>query len=172
MAGIWRTSWWKEFLARWSSPAPDDRPPPSDRGAIVIQQLQQRYQIHLPPDFQAYLAEGAPSEDWMDDGGIIWWAPDRIKSLSDECPGETPARQRNPEIEAEARLYLVFADYLDWCYAYAICCSDGPNSGKVALIGVEPDGFVANSFSSFVRLAAEDSLRLHSPGRDRFADLV
>jgi hypothetical protein len=150
----------------------DRRPPPSDQGPIAVQDLQRRYQLRLPEPFRAYLIETAPRTDRMDDIGIIWWAPERIKSLPDECGRETPEDQRNAEIEDEAHSYLVFADYLDWCYAYAICCSEGPNRGKIALIGVTPDRFVASSFSRFVTLAAENSDRLHSTAGDRFTDLA
>jgi hypothetical protein len=151
----------------------DVEPPmPSPRGAEVASELERRYGLRLPDDFKAYLGGSAPAADWMNHDGIIWWAPERIRSLADECPGETPAEQANPEIEAEARSYMVFADFLDWCYAYAICCSDGANRGKVALIGIRPDRFVASSFSRFARLAAESSDRLHSPGGDGFTDRV
>ena len=108
----------------------------------------------------------------MDDAGIIWWAAERIKSLREECGDSAPDGQRNKAIEDEADKYIVFADYLMGCYAYAICCSDGPNWGKVALIGVEPDRFVASTFSTFVRLAADDSDRLHSPVGDHYVDVI
>lgn len=138
-----------------------DGPPVSPTGRAVAEALEQRYGIRLPTDFRAYLNDHAPTTDWWDITLLVWWAPERIKSLRDECKGETPAEQLNPVIEDEAGHYLVFADYLDWCYAYAICCSEGPNRGRVALIGVRPDSFVADSFLHFVQLAASDSMRLH-----------
>jgi len=150
----------------------DNRPTLSSGGAAALQYLTQRYQVSLPEDFAAYIGEALPDIDWTDADGIIWWPRERIKSLGEECGAVTPDSQRNPDIEAERDKYLVFADYLDWCYAYAICCSDGPNRGKVALIGVEPDRFVASSFLSFVNLAADGSDRLHSPIGDRFTDLI
>lgn len=138
-----------------------DGQPLSLTGAAVAQSLERKYAIRLPEDFLAYLKDHAPATDWWDDRCFVWWAPERIKSLRDECPDEMPAEQRNCEIDDEADRYLVFADFLDWCYAYAICCSDGPNRGKVALISASPDRFVADSFTHFVRLAASDSRRLH-----------
>ncbi|HEX8624795.1 MAG TPA: hypothetical protein VF782_06920 [Allosphingosinicella sp.] len=149
---------------------PDGRPAPSAHGAAVARELEQRYGTSLPDDFKAYLTDSAPESDWMDNNGLVWWAPERIKNLPDERGTLTPPEQVNPEIEAEAGRYLVFADYLDWCYAYAVCCSDGPNRGKVALIGVSPDRLAAGSFSRFVELAESDSMRLHSPGGDHFTD--
>ena len=120
----------------------------------------------LPEEFAAYVASAAPREDWTDEFGMIWWSAERIKSLRDECGDGSPGGHPNAEIEDEADQYLVFADFLMWCYAYAICCSAGPNRGKIALIGAQPDGFVANSFSSFMNLAAEDALLIHSPAGD------
>ena len=134
--------------------------------ALTVERLQQRYSIALPDDFQRYLVERAPAEDWWDDHGIIWWGRDRVKGLTVECPEPTPPEQINAEIENEASTYVVFADFLLWCYAYAICCSHGPNRGRVALIGGLPDFFVANSFSEFEALAATNSNRLHSPAAD------
>jgi hypothetical protein len=143
-----------------------------DRRRIAAQKLRDRYRLDLPTEFETYLVEESPQTDSMDDGGIIWWAPERIKSLPDECGPTPPDGQRNPDIEREEHQYLVFADYLDWCYAYAICCSEGPNRGKVALIGVQPDRFVATSFSTFVKLASADSDRLHSPVGDHYTDVA
>src|SRR5688572_33422852 len=99
----------------------DERPLLFDRGIAVAQELERRYDLDLPDEFRAYVIEGLPRADWMHESGIIWWAPERLKSLKDECGTETPEDQINPEIEVEADHYLVFADFLDWCgYAYAI----------------------------------------------------
>ena len=133
----------------------------SPNGPSVAQSLEQRYAIRLPEDFLDYLDHHAPAEDWWDDHGFIWWAPERIKSIRDECGTKMPGTPNNAEIEKEQDLYLVFADFLIWCYAYAICCSEGPDRGKVALIGGSPDRFVADSFSHFVQLATSDSRGLH-----------
>jgi hypothetical protein len=149
-----------------------EAPSPYKRGPEAVEALQSRYRLVLPKAFAAYLRDAAPSADLMHDRRITWWAPRRIRSLRDECGSETPRGQFNHEIEEEANFYLVFADYLDWCYAYAICCSDGPNRGRIALIGAQPDRFVASSFPTFVRLAAVDSDRLHSPAGDHLTDLA
>ncbi len=148
------------------------QPPLSPEGGARALDLEKHYGVQLPGDFAAYLREASPQEDWMDNRGIIWWRPECIKSVPDECGTPTPREQLNPEIESEAHQYLVFADYLCWCYAYAICCSDGPHRGKVALVGIQPDRFVASSFSTFLDLAAADSDRLHSPVGDHYRDLL
>ena len=125
-----------------------------------VEALEERYSLKLPEDFRAYLLHAAPSATFMDDIGTQWWAANEIKSISDECP-DGPPGQINPEIEREKDAYLVFSDYLIWCYAWAICCSSGPNRGKIALIGGQPDAFVANSFREFLRLELTDDLAIH-----------
>ena len=125
-----------------------------------VEALEERYSLKLPEDFRAYLLHAAPSATFMDDIGTQWWAANEIKSISDECPDGTPG-QINPEIERENSAYLVFSDYLIWCCAWAICCSSGPNRGKIALIGGQPDAFVADSFREFLRLELTDNLAIH-----------
>lgn len=125
-----------------------------------VEALEKRYSLHLPEDFRAYLLHAAPSSTFMDDIGTQWWGVNEIKSISDECP-DGPVGQINPEIEREKDAYLVFSDFLIWSYAWAICCSSGPNRGKIALIGGQPDGFVANSFREFLRLELTDDIAIH-----------
>lgn len=125
-----------------------------------VEALEERYSLTLPEDFRAYLLHAAPSATFMDDIGTQWWAAHEIKSISDECP-DGPPGQINPEIEREKDAYLVFSDYLIWCYAWAICCSGGPNRGKIALIGGQPDAFVAENFREFLRLELIDDLAIH-----------
>jgi hypothetical protein len=96
----------------------------------------------------------------MDDMGTQWWSLAEIKSISDECP-DGPPGQISRAIESEKHTYLIFPDYLIWCYAWAICCSDAPSREKVALIGGLPDAFVANSFRGFLRLELSDAQELH-----------
>lgn len=130
-----------------------------------VEALEERYSLQLPEDFRAYLIYAAPSVTFMDDMGTQWWAPSKIKSISDECPDGSPG-QMNPEIEQERDAYLVFSDYLIWCYAWAICCSNGPNRGKIVLIGGLPDTFVADNFRDFLLLELTDDLAIHQgPGK-------
>lgn len=104
------------------------------------------------------MLHAAPNGEWMDDDYITWWSPDRIKNISEECGSEPPSGHWHPAIEGVRDHYLVFADYLVWCHAYAICCSDGPNRGKIALIGGEPDEFIADDFTTFVEMPAENTV--------------
>lgn len=115
-----------------------------------IGELESRYRLTLPDDFRAYLGHAAPAEDFWDDNDVIWWSPGRIRNIPDEYEHDLA----DPAIAREAETYLFFADYMIWCWAWAICCSDGPNRGKIVLIG-GPDRFVADSFSRFVSLYLE-----------------
>jgi hypothetical protein len=145
-------------------------------GVIICEALELRYAIRLPEDFRAYLAESAPVSEWADDGGILYWEPPRIASVKDERTGWSHFTPHGSDIDAKGAEYLVFADFMGWCgYGYAICCSDGPDRGKVAMITTDSgsgDRFVASSFRSFLRLAAEDSPRLHSSAGDHYTDII
>ena len=135
-----------KWLDRWSG---GRRAAPDAQERIGA--LESRYGICLPDDFRRYLLEVAPPEELWDDAGTIWWPLDRIRNI----PEEYRSGSSNPAIATEAAAYLFFADYLAWCWAWAICCSDGPNRGRVAFIG-GPDGFVADSFSDFVERYRRD----------------
>jgi len=87
----------------------------------------------------------------MDDDYIDWWPIARIKNISDEFEYQIG----NPEIAKSASKYLFFADYLIWCWAWAICCDPGPHYGKIAVIG-DQGKFVADSFEEFVDIVLRD----------------
>jgi hypothetical protein len=125
--------------------------PCPDAGERVAH-LEERYGLRIPDDFRHYLLHIAPLQDAVDDEMTAWWSLDRIRNIPDdltEMNGEAYQRSTHTEIAAEEGRYLLFADYLVWCWGWAVCCSDGPNRGRVALIG-DPDGFVADSFTEFV----------------------
>jgi hypothetical protein len=42
-----------------------------------------------------------------------------------------------------------------WCWAWAVCCSEGPNRGRIAVIS-DPSGFVAENFLEFVERYLRD----------------
>jgi hypothetical protein len=139
-----------EALATWIA---DDEPPPRPPDAADrVERIETRYGIRIPEDFRRYLLEVCTVEERMDDEGTAWWGLDRVCSIPDDYQSEIT----DPAVAAEANVYLFFADYLIWCWAWAVCCSDGPNRGKVAFIGGMPDGFVADSFTEFVERYLRD----------------
>lgn len=99
-----------------------------------VADLERRYAVRLPDDFRFYLLNAAPPDMCMCDDGYTWWPVGRIRNLPEECHDFT-SRETPPRIACEADRYLVFADYLLWSYAWAICCSDTADCGRVALIG-------------------------------------
>jgi len=113
----------------------------------MIETLQDQYGVLLPIDFKEYILTACPAEDFWDAEHTVWWHFGRIKNVPEEYPHEI----RSVTIAEQARRYLFFADYCDWCWAWAISCTYDENWGKIALIGEAPDRFVANSFSDFVQ---------------------
>jgi len=109
--------------------------------------LEQRYHLTLPDDFRRYLLTACPEgENEWDTENTIWWPLHRIRNVPEEY--EHPIQDER--IAAAADKYLFFADYMIWCWAWAICCADGPDRGRVALIGGLPDRIVADNFDEFV----------------------
>jgi len=120
--------------------------------------LEQRYDLILPPDFRDYLLFAAPrADEGMDEEYVDWWPASRIKNIPDEY--EHPVAEW---LRPSASGYLFFADLLVWCWAWAICCR-GSEYGKVVVIGVERERFVADSFAAFVDLYLADA---HALGSD------
>jgi len=116
--------------------------------------LENRYGIRLPEDFRDYLLHSCPKDEFSNcDLDTFWWSFDRIKNIPEEY--EHPIS--DAVIARDAAKYIFFADYAIWCWAWAICCGDDENRGRVALIGGMPDQFVANSFAAFIDIYIEDS---------------
>jgi hypothetical protein len=131
---------------------------PSPQAERTVAALEERYGIRIPADFRNYLLHVAPLQDVMDGEMTNWFSLDRVRSIPDELAqfSTTPhAPSTHPGIAAEESAYLVFADYMIWCWGWAVCCSDGPNRGRVALITGD-DGFVAASFTEFVERYLRD----------------
>jgi hypothetical protein len=110
--------------------------------------------VTLPEDFRAYLLQAAPAKQFWDDGDINWWPPARIANIPDEYEYSVGDRL----VAVNARSYLFFADYMIWSWAWAICCGDGEDRGKVVVIGRKPDHIIANSFTEFAEAAIRDPL--------------
>jgi hypothetical protein len=117
-----------------------------------VRALEISYAVSLPEDFREYLLHAAPEHERIwDDGDVLWWPITDIKNVPDEyehgLEGLISA--------AHAEKTLFFADFMIWCWAWAICCDDNEHRGKIILVGRSPDKVVANSFTEF----AESYLR-------------
>lgn len=118
---------------------------------MEVQGLEQRYGIRLPDDFREYMLHACPRIDGDgDDDATTWWHLDRIKNI----PDEYDHRIGNDVIARDAAKYIFFSDYAIWCMAWAICCDESENRGRIALVG--PDRFAADSFAQFVDMYVED----------------
>jgi hypothetical protein len=121
-------------------------------GEPEVASLEAHYDLILPADFRAYLLDACST---LDDGGQMddwnaWWGLERIRSVLEELDDQSPMT-----LAADPRKTLFFADHLMWCWAWAVCCDDGHNHGRVMVIG--PDRWVADSFAEFVdRYVADD----------------
>ncbi|WP_173202848.1 SMI1/KNR4 family protein [Sphingopyxis sp. BSNA05] len=115
----------EKLQLRWSA---SDQRQYSGAHKTSVKLLENKYSITLPKDFREYLLKTVPASgtDLMDDDYFDWWPIDRIKNIPDEYEHSIG----NPEIANSGSKYLFFADYLIWCWAWAICCDDGPNYGK------------------------------------------
>jgi hypothetical protein len=126
-----------------------------ERAEQEIAAVEQRYNLRLPDDFRLHLMRMGPGEaEIWDDELVLWWPTGRLRNL----PEEYPQGSANPEVVRETNRYIFFADYSIWCWAWAICCGNGENRGKVAVIGTSDDPFVANSFSDFATRYLRDPM--------------
>ncbi len=130
-----------------------DCPTPYPDAEDAVRDLEQRYGIVLPKDFRTYLLTTAPARDYWDEGDATWWSPERVRNIPDEYEHSL----KNGVIAAQAACCLFFADYLIWCWAWAICCAPGEDYGKVALISVGED-WVADSFGDFAQAYTRDPM--------------
>lgn len=131
--------------SRWK--ATGDEPAKASPGDTAIQEIERRYHVTLPKDFRSYLLEIAPRDHFTDDEMVTWWSPSKIKNI----PDKISSRICNPVVAAEAEAYLFFADFLIWSSAWAICCCDGLDYGKVVSVDGVNDHFVATSFTAFAK---------------------
>ncbi len=129
-----------------------------------VETLEKRYGVRLPEDFRDYLLHLCPKDDFQGDGSTnttTWWPLERIKNVVEELAQMDSNSGFGTEITdkiiaRDAAKYIFFADYMIWMWAWAICCDESKNRGKVAVIGGSPDRFVAGNFGHFVEMYVED----------------
>jgi len=133
--------WWRGHNGPAGEPTPEE----------AVAAFEERHDLIFPADFRAYLLNAAPVAEGMDAECTTWWPFERLRTLPEECPGDAPA----PILLGRDAQCVVFADHLIWCWAWAICCGDDENRGKVMLVSGD-DRFVADSFTDFVRRHVTD----------------
>lgn len=136
----------KKLQLHWQNQGGVIRPSGAHCGQIAA--IEKRYSLRLPQQFRNYLETTVPQAEYcgMDDEYFEWWPTARIKNIPDEYPHPLC----NDIIAGQSEKYLFFADYLIWCWAWAISCTQDANRGKVALINGLTDQFVADNFDDFV----------------------
>ncbi len=125
-----------------------------------IESLESRYALTIPTDLRDYFksVNGHVQRGGVDTDaeGFAFWPLERLQPLPVVCAVNNIAV---PPVEGPER-YFVFADYLQWSWAYAI--RFGTTDNPVIFVGAV-GGQVATSFAEFVRLDIEDSQALY-PG--------
>ena len=127
-----------------------------------IRGFEARNRVMFPTDFRDYLLRvngmfQAGGQD-CDENGFAFWPLARIKSVRAEY-----AEHSNPLPEVQnPDGYFVFVDYLQWCWAYAICLDARPSDGgRIITVGKLPSKVVAGSFTEFVDLYLRDAYALY-----------
>jgi hypothetical protein len=119
--------------------------------------------ITLPHDLREYfLTVNGMAPYWpgdQDDEGFSFWHLERIKTLAEEASSKGQrAWVAGPDT------YLLFCDYLSWCWAYAIKighqsgCGDG-----IYLVCCSEPLKIADTFTDFTHLYLEKSDKLYPP---------
>lgn len=128
-----------------------------------IRSFESRYTVRLPGDVRDYFARvnGHVQRGGVDADreGFAFWPLERVEPLPSVC---AQFRVPIPLVESP-EFYFVFADYLQWSWAYAI--NLGSTNSTVIFVGATDGKVVAGSFADFVRLYVEDSEALYPKGR-------
>jgi hypothetical protein len=134
---------------------------PSGNSEQQMREFEHRYHVNLPPDFRDYfLRVDGMNPHWpnaQDTEGYTFWSLDRVKSIPEEAVKHNSGQEWGSFSGAES--LFVFADYLDWSWAYAIRLLRDPfESGRIFMIGKQETPIkIADLFSDFVELYLVDS---------------
>jgi hypothetical protein len=119
--------------------------------------------VSLPEDFREYFLKVngmvQDFENSCDQTGFAFWPLSLVTSVAKECAKRSPTEPtfRDPES------YFVFADYLQWSWAFAIHIdANSPDDGQVVHVGTLRPKVVAGSFTEFVNLYLQDARELYT----------
>jgi hypothetical protein len=126
-----------------------------------IEAFQSLHSVLLPLDLREYFLElNGLAHGWQneqDPNGFSFWQLSRVAPVS-SLKAQHPHLPPVPEADS----YFVFADYLQWSWAYAIrLTGDASAQNPVIIVGKEPLVIVATSFSDFVDLYIADAPALY-----------
>jgi hypothetical protein len=134
---------YEKLLKFWAETSAGISGSPAD--ASDVAQLETRLGVSFPNDFRDYLLHAVPYVgEAMDANMTTWWNISRIASEQDEYAASWPEAQKgNPHG------YIIFADYMIWCWGWAIACGNTEERGKIIVLH-EKDRDVANDFATFI----------------------
>ena len=116
----------------------------------ALSAFERRYSVALPPAMRNYFQIADGNSD-MDKDFFTFWPLREMKLVSEELADP---------IHTDALDYptcFIFADYLLWCFAYAIrLTADAEADGPVYLVGGGPPVVVADTFLEFMQKYAAD----------------
>jgi hypothetical protein len=139
----------ERVVASWKG-SPEARPR-HGAGADVLAAIEARVG-KLPSDLLAVLAL-ADGFDGHDRHGFRFWPSAELERVSTYDGGR---ENRFPL----AREYVLFADYLSWCWAYAVKVGK-PGRGEVILVGSKEPVLVARGFPEFLERYLVDDGKLY-----------
>lgn len=146
---------WRSFNLLLARGSPEEK----------VREFEIRNNVMLPLDFREYLLHvngmlQAGGHD-CDPNGFAFWPRARLRSVREESSGHSYLPYLLPGIP-DPDGYFVFADYLQWCWAYVIRLGvrliDG---GQVIHVGKLRPNVLAASFTEFVNLYLRDARELY-----------
>jgi hypothetical protein len=145
-------SYWKSQSLRIVPGVPEER----------IREFESKNRIILPADFREYFlsVDGMVQQGGhdCDPNGFAFWPLARVRSVVEECAEHSLAP---PELPGWQECF-VFADYLQWSWAYGIHLSADPSAvNRVIHVGTFHPKVVAGSFTEFVDLYIRDARELY-----------
>jgi cell wall assembly regulator SMI1 len=126
-----------------------------------LEKFEKQMGVPLPFDMRSYftlvngMKPGSPGD--QDPQGFSFWPLEKVRMVPEELADRSPQGVGFPSAEN----FFVFADYLDWSWAYAIRLFQHSTRNQVVLIGKDEPELVAESFSEFVDLYVVDSPALY-----------
>lgn len=121
-------------LRKWEAEGVNIGDPNSQRR---IGEFERDRQVTLPSDFTQYLlrANGMrPVVPDADRNGYCFWPLERIRSAADEFREPYHRKKETDLTNPELTKYFIFADYLQWSWAFAILIPDINADTSVQLV--------------------------------------